>query len=270
MEKRTLRLIFNELSFILQVTGGVKKYPVKKQNSHIAALGAAKTKAVIRYSKLLGSRQGVCEYVRRVVKGELAGKGGNMPNKKTRALTEETYLQIIRCIREGFVSEDGKWFRPNERLAVILNLEANLGLRISDVLHLHLSDIVKDGERYRLDVIEQKTKKPRTFTVPIEIYSYLQEYALEHGIQPSARLFTISVRAVQKQLKLAADYLRLEGVSTHSFRKYFATDIYVRSDYNIELVRVLLQHTSVITTQRYIGIQAKEIEAALQEHVKIV
>ena len=37
--------------------------------------------------------------------------------------------------------------RPNERVATALVLEANLGLRISDIIHLRLADIVKDGER---------------------------------------------------------------------------------------------------------------------------
>lgn len=39
--------------------------------------------------------------------------------------------------------------------------------------------------------------------------------------------------------------------------------VYVENDYNIELVRVLLQHSSVVTTQRYIGIQQKQVEDAL-------
>lgn len=193
-----------------------------------------------------------------------------MPNKKTFSLTEQTYKEIIGLIKNGFVYNDGKLFHPNRRLATILTLEANLGLRISDVLDLHLTDIVLDGSRYRLDIIEKKTKKSRTFTVPIEIYSYIQNYALEQGIRPEAHLFPVSVRAVQKQLKIVADYLNLEGISTHSFRKYFATDIYLNSNYNIELVRVLLQHSSVITTQRYIGIHQKELERALQKHIKLV
>ncbi|MSS63976.1 tyrosine-type recombinase/integrase [Velocimicrobium porci] len=193
-----------------------------------------------------------------------------MANKKTLSLTKESYLEIVQLIRNGFDYGDGKHFRGNERLATILNLEANLGLRISDVLQLRLIDIVLDGDRYRLDIIEKKTKKARTFTVPMEVYLYIQNYAIRAGIRPEARLFPITVRAVQKQLKIVADYMGLDCISTHSFRKYFATDIYVNSDYNIELVRVLLQHSSVVTTQRYIGIQQKELERALQNHVKIV
>lgn len=46
--------------------------------------------------------------------------------------------------------------------------------------------------------------------------------------------------------------------------------IYENNNYNIELVRVLLQHSSVSITQRYIGLQRKEIENALQNHIKLL
>ena len=74
-------------------------------------------------------------------------------NKKTKVLTKEQYKEIIRAIKEGFSG-----CRPNERIATILVLEGNLGLRISDILKLRLCDIVRDGDRFRLDNIEQKTE----------------------------------------------------------------------------------------------------------------
>lgn len=183
-------------------------------------------------------------------------------NKKTRAVTEEQYKEIISTIRSGFVCSDGRVVKPNHRIATALSLEANLGLRISDILQLNLSAIIRDGNRYRLDIVEKKTKKKREFTVPADIYIYIQNYALENNIHPSAKLFAISERTVNKYLKLTCDYLGITGIASHSFRKYFATSIYVNNSYNIELVRVLLQHSSVVTTQRYLSIQTREIENA--------
>jgi site-specific recombinase XerD len=106
--------------------------------------------------------------------------------------------------------------------------------------------------------------------VPIEIYSYVQEYALENNINPKARLFPISRRTVQHHLMLACDYLNYEYIGTHSFRKFFATELYKNNDCNIELVRTLLQHSSVVTTQRYIGIQSEQVENALKKHVHLL
>lgn len=191
-------------------------------------------------------------------------------NKKTMALSEEQYSQIIKIIRSGFVCSDGHVVKPNHRIATALTLEANLGMRISDILRLRLSDIIHDGERYRLDIIEKKTGKRREFTVPLEIYVYIQNYALENNKNPSAKLFDISERTIQNHLQLVCSYLGYEGISTHSFRKYFATSIYVNNNYNLEIVRVLLQHSSATITQRYIGIQTKEIEKALQNHVNLL
>lgn len=191
-------------------------------------------------------------------------------NKKTVALDEEQYKKIIETINSGFVCKDGHKVKPNNRIATALVLEANLGLRISDILQLRLSSIIKDGSRYRLNIIEKKSKLERNFTVPIEIYSFIQDYALQNNIGPKAKLFDISERAVNKYLKLACDHLKISGIASHSFRKYFATSIYVNNNYNIELVRVLLQHSSVVTTQRYLSIQSREIENALQNHIMLV
>ncbi len=191
-------------------------------------------------------------------------------NKKTSVLTEEQYRTIIETIRSGFICADGHIAKPNKRIAAALSLEANLGLRISDILQLRLSSIIHDGNRYRLDITEKKTRKKREFTVPIEIYSFIQNYALENNISPSAKLFDITERTVQNHLQMACNCLGYDNISTHSFRKLFSYSIYVNNNYNIELVRVLLQHSSVVTTQRYIGLQQKEIEDALQNHIMLV
>lgn len=185
-------------------------------------------------------------------------------NIKTVALTKEQYQTIIQTMKQGFTG-----CRPNERIATALTLEANLGLRISDIIHLRLADIVKDGDRYRLSIIEQKTKKARNFTVPLALYQYIRCYCLDYGIQSGAIIFPLTERAVQKQLKLVCDYLGYQGISTHSFRKFYATEIYKDSGYNIALVQQLLQHSSAAVTQRYIGIQQQEIEKAIEGHLML-
>lgn len=185
-------------------------------------------------------------------------------NKKTIALTTEQYKEIILTMKHGFSG-----CRPNERIATALMLEANLGLRISDIVKLRLSDIVKDGERYRLSIIEQKTGKSRNFTVPFTLFQFIRCYCLDNAIPCDAVIFPLTERTIQKQLKIVCDYLGYSGISTHSFRKYYATEIYRNSGYNIALVQQLLQHSSTAVTQRYIGIQPKEIETAIEQHLKL-
>jgi len=189
-----------------------------------------------------------------------------MANKKTRTLTTEEYKNIIETLKSNFTYE-GKEFRSNNRIATALVLQANLGLRIGDILKLRLNDIIKDGNRYRLDIKEEKTDKERVFTVPNEVYNYIKIYCLENNIKPSAKIIDITERAIQKQLKIVCDYLGIGGISTHSFRKYFATQIYINSNYNIALVKELLQHSNTSITQRYIGISSQEVEKVLNEHI---
>ena len=186
-------------------------------------------------------------------------------NKKTKALTTEQYKDIISTMKQGFCG-----CRPNERIATALVLEGNLGLRISDILRLRSCDIVLDGERYRLEITEQKTGKRRIFTVPLVIQQYIENYCLRHGIKETDLLFPISARAVQKQLAIVCDYLGYEGISTHSFRNWYATEIYKANGYDIALVQRLLQHSSAALTQRYIGIEPQKVEKAIEGHAILI
>lgn len=69
-------------------------------------------------------------------------------NKTTVELSKRQYKEIIKTMREG-----GTGFRPNVRIATALVIEANLGLRIEDILSLKLGDIIADGNRYRFNIV---------------------------------------------------------------------------------------------------------------------
>ena len=84
-------------------------------------------------------------------------------------------------------------------------------------------------------------------------------------------IFPVSERTIQNHLAMVCDYLGpgYENVSTHSFRKFFATSIYNNNGKDIALVQRLLQHSSPATTQRYIGVEPERIERALENHIQI-
>lgn len=188
-----------------------------------------------------------------------------MANKKTIALTRDQVTEIITTMRTG-----GAGFRKNDKIATALLLEANLGLRIEDILQLRMKDIIRDGARYRLDIVEQKTKKKRTFTVPLPIYQFMRLYCQDNHIEDGQRIFTMGERNVQKYLQKVVDYLGYEDcIGTHSFRKFFATQIYNENGCDIVLVQKLLQHSSVATTQRYIGIE-KKVDDALEKQCILI
>lgn len=212
----------------------------------------------------------------------------------TVALTKEQYTQIItallngirfetsrdyfRCVDGKIVSQNrplGMWrIEPNETVATMLQIEANTGIRISDVLRLRRGDIVKDGDRYRFDIKEKKTNKPRTFTVPAPVFMMIEKYCVDHSIEKGEKIFPYNeesgARGIQKIIKKIADYFGYENISTHSFRKYFATKAYINSGNDIELVSRLLQHSNSSITRAYIGIQDERTENVLKASVSLI
>lgn len=188
-----------------------------------------------------------------------------MANIKTVALNREDFEKIIKTISRGFTHNNVK-HKPNKQIATILTVQANLGLRIGDVMNLTMKSFIEDGDRHRIDIYEEKTRKYRKFTVPNEIFNFIELYALRNQKKENAKLFTISERTVQRHLKYVSDYLGKNRISTHSFRKFFATEIYKNNNCDIMLVKKLLQHAYVSTTQKYIGLDDKLVEEALENH----
>lgn len=183
----------------------------------------------------------------------------------TRPLEIEEYTKIMELLDNGFkyvVEGKEKVFRPNIQIALILRLQANMGLRIGDTLNLKLSSFKGN----KLEVREDKTDKLQYREINPAITNMIMEYALENNIKKDDKLFNITTRAVQKQLKIVCDYLELENISTHSFRKLYATIRYEESNNNIYLVKELLNHSSIATTQKYIRVSQKEIDKASSSH----
>jgi len=108
---------------------------------------------------------------------------------------------------------------------------------------------------------------------PGEYYTYSQVLsrggAVRKGEKSQIVVFwkQVKVSDIQKHLQIVCDYLGYTGISTHSFRKFYATEIYTKNGYNIVLVQKLLQHSSAAVTQAYIGIQQRELEQAIENHL---
>jgi len=176
----------------------------------------------------------------------------------TRPVELDEYKEIIMLLLHGFKNPNGTIFRPNKKIALALQLQASLGLRIGDVLKLRVSNF-RNG---KLETREQKTDKLQYREINRNVFDYIKDYAIETSLSPTDRLFKIKIRAVQKQLKIITNYLGLMNISTHSFRKLYATTIYEQNNHNLELVKELLNHTSIATTQRYIRVSQQEIDRA--------
>ena len=185
---------------------------------------------------------------------------GKRNRRAARPLEYNEYITIITLCQKGFTYKDKSGvehtFRPNKQLAMTFMLQANLGLRISDVLKLKPSTFKND----KLEVIEKKTGKLQYRTINRNLKELIYEYALENNIKSNDYLIQVKVRAIQKQLAIIANYLNLTNISSHSFRKLFGVTVYNKTNGNIELLKELFNHSSISTTQRYIKVSQKQID----------
>ena len=185
---------------------------------------------------------------------------GKRNRRAARPLEYDEYMTIITLCQKGFTYKDEYGvkhiFRPNKQLAMTFILQANLGLRISDVLKLKPSTFKND----KLEVIEKKTGKLQYRTINRNLKELIYEYALENNIKSNDYLIQVKVRAIQKQLAIIANYLNLTNISSHSFRKLFGVTVYNKTNGNIELLKELFNHSNIATTQRYIKVSQKQID----------
>ena len=84
-------------------------------------------------------------------------------------------------------------------------------------------------------------------------------------------IFDITVRAVNKYIrKVCIDYLEMEAISSHSWRKLFCHSIYESSGNSIVDVQMALMHSSIACTQRYLNRRSEKLEGILENNCNIV
>jgi integrase/recombinase XerD len=137
----------------------------------------------------------------------------------------------------------------NVRNRLILELMARAGMRIGEVLKLTIEDI--DGQRLRLR--EPKSgREAEIVYLPKKLADRLQQYVAKRELQPGSRIFPITYVAAWHIVKKAGKLVDVK-ISPHDLRRHAATYA-SRAGTPIEIVsKVILRHSSLSTTQRYLG-----------------
>ena len=147
----------------------------------------------------------------------------------------------------------------------LFNLAIDSKLRACDLVRLRVVDVTQANQVARRAIIMQrKTKRPVQFEITDQARSAVGEWIRLNGLQAHDYLFRsrknpathISTRQYAKLLK---DWVADVGLDptcygTHSLRRTKATLIYRRTK-NLRAVQLLLGHSKVESTVRYLGIE---------------
>jgi len=139
----------------------------------------------------------------------------------------------------------------NQRNRLMLELMARSGMRIGEVLNLAPVDI----EDRKLIIRDPKSGRgAEAVFLPQKVAERLKNYIRENRIKPDAKIFPITYSGARLIVKKAGDLVGAHvRPRPHDLRRHAATYA-SRSGTPIEIVsKVLLRHSNLSTTQRYLG-----------------
>lgn len=152
----------------------------------------------------------------------------------------------------------------------LFDLAIDSKLRGCDLVKIRIGDLVSGGRvRNRAIVIQQKTKRPVQFELlePARgsLLAWLErrggtldEFAFPSRVDRSDHLSTRQYARLVDEWVMGIG-LRKENYGTHSLRRTKASLIYKQTG-NLRAVQILLGHTKIESTVRYLGV---DIEDAL-------
>jgi site-specific recombinase XerD len=152
----------------------------------------------------------------------------------------------------------------NLKYRVLVMLTYSTGLRISEVLHLHVGDI--DSKRMMIRVVQGKGQKDRYVPLSPTLLQWLRIYwkaarptsYLFPGRVPGMPLTRERVNQVITCARKAAGISK--AINPRMLRHSFATHL-LESGTNIRIIQALLGHRSLNTTARYTKVSNTTIHA---------
>jgi integrase len=158
--------------------------------------------------------------------------------------------------------------KRRKRDLAMFNLAIDSKLRGCDLVILRVDDIASSGGvRDRATIVQHKTGRPVQFEITEQTRASLQDWL---NVRPTGRGPNVFPSRVHDQPHLTArQYARIvrgwiEGArmdstacGTHSIRRTKAAQIYHKTG-NLRAVQLLLGHTKIESTVRYLGIEVDD------------
>ena len=166
----------------------------------------------------------------------------------------------------------------NQRDLALFNLAIDSKLRGSDLVKIRVSDISKSGVvASRAMVLQQKTGRSVQFEITEQTRDAITQWIKQASLPGSGYLFPsrlkssphLSTRQYARIVEGWVTDIGLDANSygTHSLRRTKPTLIYKRTK-NLRAVQLLLGHTKLESTVRYLGIEVDDaLEIAEQTEI---
>ena len=159
----------------------------------------------------------------------------------------------------------------NQRDLALFNLAIDSKLRGCDLVRLRLNDVEQAGRVVpRATILQRKTGRPVQFEISPQSREAIQAWREARGLRPGDYLFPSRLScsphlSTRQYARLVENWVSSIGLDpmvygTHSMRRTEATLLY-RQTKNLRAVQLLLGHTKLESTVRYLGI---ELEDALE------
>jgi integrase len=193
-------------------------------------------------------------------RGQITGQ--KPPLKRNEIWAIRVHLQIQGRIRD----------------LALFNLAIDSKLRACDLVRLRVRDVIQAGQvARRATVLQRKTKRPVQFEITDQSGAAIGKLMATRDCQPCDYLFCsrrnptrhLSTRQYAKLLKDWVTEIGLDPATygTHSLRRTKATLMYRRTK-NLRAVQLLLGHSKVESTVRYLGIELDDaLEIAEQTEI---
>ncbi len=150
----------------------------------------------------------------------------------------------------------------------LFNLAIDSKLRGCDVVSLKVEDVAPHGHAInRATVRQRKTGRPVKFEITEQTRQTVDDYLKTNRKKPSDFLFTgrrgpDRCLTTRQYARLLSEWIAGIGLDsslfgTHSIRRTKATLIYRRTG-NLRAVQLLLGHTKVESTVRYLGVEVDD------------
>ena len=156
----------------------------------------------------------------------------------------------------------------------LFNLAIDSKLRGCDLVGLRIADVAPHGYAVdRASVRQRKTGRPVRFEITEQSRQAIDDHLSQRRETPSSFLFpgrgSGEHLSTRQHARLLAGWLTMIGLDpcfygTHSLRRTKATLIYKKTG-NLRAVQLLLGHTKIESTVRYLGIEVDDALAVAEQ-----